>query len=187
MQMDAAKLRCGHLPVFEAGAVERFAQTAQHQRLVELFLLGKSGDVDGLKARQRLTRVFEIVGNGLVGKIAQPIVVTVVSDLSGEFGLRAQRVLPLLGQQAIEFGAAGFEGLFGSVGEEWDDCSKVRKNITSEVRKRQTSAKSQKVRRLKISEKSRWHGPHAESEALEAWNTLPRRCANDCRIEYLLR
>jgi hypothetical protein len=50
-EVNAAKLRGRHLPVFELRAVEPFAQAAQHQRVVELFLLGKSGDVDGLKAR----------------------------------------------------------------------------------------------------------------------------------------
>jgi hypothetical protein len=55
--------------------------------------------------------MFEIVGNGLVRKIAQAIVVTIVANLGGQLGLGAQGVLPFLGEQAIQFGAARFEGL----------------------------------------------------------------------------
>ena len=91
--------------------------------MVELFLLRKSSDVDGLEARQRLPSVFEIVGNRLIREIAEPIVVTIVANLRGKFRLGAQRVLLLLGEQASEFGAAGFEGLPSGVGEEWDSQS----------------------------------------------------------------
>ena len=83
-EVNAAKLRRRHLPVFELRGVERFAQAAQHQRVVELFLLGESGDVDGLEARQRVASVFEILGNRLVRKIAQPIVVAIVANLGGK-------------------------------------------------------------------------------------------------------
>jgi hypothetical protein len=115
------KLRGRHLPVFELSAVESLAQTADHQRMVEFFLLRKSGDVDGFKTRQRLTGVFEIVGNRLVRKIAEPIVVAIVSNLGGKLRLRAQRVLPLIGEQTIEFGSAGFERLPGGVVEELNE------------------------------------------------------------------
>ena len=81
--MNAAKLRGRHLPVFELRAVERFTQAAHHQRVVEPFLLRKSGDIDGLEARQRLTSVLEIVGDCLIGEIAQPVVVAIVSNLGG--------------------------------------------------------------------------------------------------------
>ena len=81
--MNTAKLRGRHLPVFELCGVERFAQVAQHQRVIELFLLRKSGDVDGFEARQCLAGVFEVVGNRLVREIAQPVVVAIVSDLGG--------------------------------------------------------------------------------------------------------
>ena len=72
--------------------------------------------------------MFEIVGDRLVGKIAQPIVVTIVANLGGKFGLRAQRVLPLIGQQAIEFGSSGFECWLGGLGEERDDESRGERN-----------------------------------------------------------
>src|SRR5208282_2763911 len=88
---------------------------------VESFLLGESGRVDGLEARQRLTCVFEIVGNCLIREIAQPIVVAIVTNLSGKFRLRTQRVLPLIGEQTIEFCSPRFERLLGSVDEERDD------------------------------------------------------------------
>ena len=84
---------------------------------------GKSGDVDGLETRQRLTSMFEIVGNRFVRKIAQPIVVAIVPNLGGKFRLGAQRVLPLIGEQTIEFGSPGIECLLGSPGEEWDGQS----------------------------------------------------------------
>jgi len=86
--------------------------------MVELLLLRKSGDVNGLEARQRLASVFEIAGNRLVGKIAQSIVVAIVANLGGEFRLGAQRVLPLIGEQTIEFGSPHFERLPGSLGKE---------------------------------------------------------------------
>ena len=70
----------------------------------------ESGDIDGLKARHRLPSVFEIVGNRPIGKIAEPIVVAIVPNLGGEFRLGAQRVLPLIGEQTIEFGAASLQG-----------------------------------------------------------------------------
>ena len=122
-EVNAAKLRGRHLPVFELRAVERLAQAAQHQRVVEFFLLRESGDVDGLETRQRLASVFEIVGNRLVGKIAQPVVVAIVANLGGEFRLSAQRVLPLIGEQTIEFGSPRFERLLSSLGKERDDES----------------------------------------------------------------
>ena len=96
------------------GALDSVAQAAHHQRVIELLLLGKSGGVDGFEAAQRLARVLEIVGDRLVGKIAEPIVVAVVADLGGEFGLSAQRVFPLVGEQAIEFGATRLQTLFGA-------------------------------------------------------------------------
>ncbi len=126
--MNTAKLRRGHLPVFELRGVERLAQASQHQRVVEPFLLGKSGDIDGLEASQRLTSVFEIVGNRLVRKIAQPIVVAIVSNLGGELGLGAQRVLPLIGEQTIEFGSPGIECLLGGLSEERDEESCGERN-----------------------------------------------------------
>jgi hypothetical protein len=67
--------------------------------------------------------VYEIVGNRLVGKIAQPIVVAIVANLGGKFRLGAQRVLPLIGEQTIEFGSPSFERLLGSLGEKRDDES----------------------------------------------------------------
>jgi len=112
-----------HLLQQRDAVLERLAQAAHHQCLIEFFLLGESGDIDSLKTRQRLTRVFEIVGDGLVRKIAQPIVVAIVSYLSGKFRLRAQRVLPLNGEQAIEFGASRVECLLGCLGKERDDKS----------------------------------------------------------------
>src|ERR1017187_1359052 len=119
--MNAAELCGGHFPVFELGAVEPFAQAAQHERVVEFFLLGKSSDIDGLETGQELTRVFEILGDGLVGKIAQPAVVAVVSNLGGKFGLSPERVLPLVGEQAIEFGAPGLECRIGNLGKKRDE------------------------------------------------------------------
>jgi len=97
-------------------------QTAQHQRVVELFLLGKSGDIyiDGLEPCYRLTGVFEIVGNRLVRKIAELIVVAIVPNLGGKLRLGTQRVLPLIGEQTTEFGAAGFECLLSCLGKEWE-------------------------------------------------------------------
>src|SRR5580700_532128 len=121
-EVNAAKLAGGHFPVFELRGVELLMQAAQHERVVEALLLRETGDVDGLEACERDTRVFEIVGEGLIGEIAKAIVVAIVSYLRGELGLSAQRVLPLLGKQAIEFGAAGIESLFGGVGE-WSDES----------------------------------------------------------------
>src|SRR6266404_2559709 len=126
--MNAAKLRGRHLPIFELRAVERFMQAPQHQGAVELFLLWKSNDINGLKARQCLTSVFEVVGNCLVRKIAQAIVVAIVSNLGGKFRLGAQRVLPLIGEQAIEFVSSGFEWLLGGLCEEWDDESCGERN-----------------------------------------------------------
>src|SRR5437899_54955 len=103
-------------------------QAAQHQCAVELFLLGKPGDVDRLEARHCLTGVFEIVGNCLVGEIAQAIVVAIVANLSGEFGLGAQCVLPLIREQAIEFVSSLFECWLGGLGEERDDESCGERN-----------------------------------------------------------
>src|SRR6266403_3106432 len=103
-------------------------QAAQHQCAVELFLLWKAGDDDRFEAHQRLTRMFEIVGNCLIGKIAQAIVVAIVSNLGGKFRLGAQRVFPLIGEQAIEFVSSGFEWLLGGLGEERDDESCGERN-----------------------------------------------------------
>src|SRR5713226_5758446 len=72
--------------------------------------------------------MFEIVGNCLVGEIAQAIVVAIVSDLSGKFRLGAQRVLPLIGEQTIEFGPSRFECWLGGLGKEWDDESCGERN-----------------------------------------------------------
>ena len=65
--------------------------------------------------------MLEIVGNRLIGQIAQAIVVTVVADMSSQFGLRAQRIFPLVGKQAIEFRPPRFQTLFGSVSKQGNE------------------------------------------------------------------
>ena len=61
--------------------------------------------------------MFEIVGNCLIGKVAQAVVVAVVTDVGGEFGLRTQRVLSLIGEEAIEFRASRFQSLLRGMSE----------------------------------------------------------------------
>ena len=45
--------------------------------------------------------MFKIVANGLVRKVAQAVVVTIIAHLGGQLGLGAEGVLPFLGEQAI--------------------------------------------------------------------------------------
>src|SRR4029077_2059265 len=99
--------------------------------------------------------MFEIVGNCLVGKIAQAVVVAIVADLGGKFRLGAQRVLPFVGEQAIEFGSSGFECLLGCLGEERDDESRGDRNNHERCLQEQTSTMLMftRIRRQKISEK----------------------------------
>src|ERR1700674_3442099 len=75
-----------------------------------------------------MTSMFEIVGNCLVGEIAQAVVVAIVANLGGKFGLGAQRVLPLIGEQTIEFVSSGFECWLGGLGKERDDESCGERN-----------------------------------------------------------
>ncbi len=112
--MDAGKLSDGHLPVFEAGAFDLLFQGAHHECVIESLLLGKSGDVDRLKACQGLPVVLYVVGDGLVGKIGEAIVVAVVANVGGELGRSAHGVLPLFVEETIEVGAAGVQALAGS-------------------------------------------------------------------------
>ena len=80
----------------------------------------------------------------LIGKIAEPIVVAIVPNLGGEFRLGAQRVLPLIGEQTIEFGAASLQGFPRSLGEERDGQTCGEKQVHKQEHERcsqwQTSA-----------------------------------------------
>src|ERR1700688_3432340 len=126
--MNSAELRGRHLPVFELRGLKCLAEAAHDQGMVQFFLLRKSGNVDRFEARQRLARVFEVVGNRLVRIIADLIVVAVVAHLSGKFRLRAKRVFPLVGEQAIERGSPCFERLFSSRGEKRNEQGEDGKN-----------------------------------------------------------
>jgi hypothetical protein len=61
--------------------------------------------------------MLKIVRDRLVGQIAQPVVVTAIADVGSKFRLRAQRVFPLIGKQAIEFRSPRFQRLIRSVSQ----------------------------------------------------------------------
>jgi len=126
--MNAPELRRRHFPVFEWRAVDPFVQAADHQREVELFLLGKTRDIDRIKARNRLARMFKIIGNRLVRKIAEPVVIAIISDLRGQFGLRAQCVLSLLGKQPVEFRAPRIQCRSSGLCKQRDNESHDKRN-----------------------------------------------------------
>ena len=103
-QVNAAKLRRRHLPVFELCA--RRGASRKLRSISARLSFSCSGNPVTSMASKRASAwraCSMIVGNRLVGKIAQPVVVAVVSNLGGKLRLGAQRVLPLLGEQTIEF------------------------------------------------------------------------------------
>ena len=114
-QVNAVELRRRHLPVFELRALNRFPQAPHHKRAVEFLRLRKPSDIDGFEALERLTGVLEVLGDRLVRKIAQPIVISIIPYLGGKFRLRAERVFPLLGEQMIQFRAPAFQALPGGL------------------------------------------------------------------------
>jgi len=101
--------------------------------MIQSFLLRKSRDVDCLKTRERLASVFDIVSNCLVRKIAQPVVITIVANLRGQFRRSSQCVFPLVGEQTSEFGASRFERLLRRLSR---SLSNERNNETEDKRNR---------------------------------------------------
>ena len=69
LKVDAVKLRHGHFPVLEPGALNLHAQAAHHQHLVEPLSLREAGWVDRFEPVQRLTGMHQFVGDRLVGVV----------------------------------------------------------------------------------------------------------------------
>lgn len=77
--------------------------------LIEFFLLGEAGGIDGFEAGERLARVLEALGDGLVGEVAEAVIVARVADLGGELGRVLKGVFPFVVEEASQVGAAGCE------------------------------------------------------------------------------
>ena len=76
-----------HLPVLERRVVELLAQVAHHQRLVQRFLLGKAGRVDGFELVQKRSGHLQIAINLGLREVAQPIVEALVAEDGRELGV----------------------------------------------------------------------------------------------------
>ena len=197
--MNAAELRRRHFPVFELRAVEAFAQTAQHQGVVEFFLLGESGDVDGLEARQRLASVFEIVGNGLVGKIAR------AGRYNGrrQPGWRARAEVRSVyshssASRRLSSARRASRRLFRGVGKKGTTeltAKRKRESRAMFARGRPRQNGIGRIRRPKISEKRETVGRLRDVACQQAWSRrgsrlgvhARRRCANCCKIPVPLQ
>ena len=105
--MDATVLRNRHLPFLEAIAFQLLLQAAHHQRLVQRFLVGETGGIDGLEARQKLPRLLEVFLDGLVRVVGQFVVVALVAEDGRILGTCPHVVFPLLGKQAVQLLAPG--------------------------------------------------------------------------------
>ena len=96
--MRSKELIDGHFIGFQLHALELFLQVPDHQGLIQFFLLGKTGGIDGIKARQPFANVLFLLLNMREGVIAPAIVITVVAQGSGRFGAFAHLVFPFVGE-----------------------------------------------------------------------------------------
>ena len=76
-----------------------------------VFLLRKTGGIDGIEASQLFANVLFLLLDMREGVIAPAIVITVVACTRGRFGTFAHLEFPLFGDQLLQFFAAVVQSL----------------------------------------------------------------------------
>src|SRR4029077_428902 len=107
--MNAVHLVDRHLPGLEAGAVKVHAKITNHELLVEDFLVGEAASVDGFEPDENQALLLEIVVDGFLRKVMNPIVVALVSQDRSINRVVQHGVFPALVEEIVERFAAGFQ------------------------------------------------------------------------------
>lgn len=108
--LNAVLLVDGHFPRLEASAVELHFEVANHEALVEEFLFGEAGGINGFKAGKEFLRFKEIFVDSFLREIVELVVPALVAEERGKEGAGAEAVFPLFGEKIVESFAAGFKG-----------------------------------------------------------------------------
>ena len=101
-EMPSPHLIDRHLVLFELRVFNAVAQVLDHQRLVDLLLIGEAGRVDGLEASKEAPVGGQIALDRRDGDITRFVVEALVAEDRGILRIGAQNVLPLLREQVVE-------------------------------------------------------------------------------------
>ena len=110
LDVRAPHLRDGHLPRLEFGFLLLLDELAHHQIVAEDLLIGQAGGIDGGESNDVVAAASKLVvvgGDRVVGEL---VVVALVADGGGKLRGVAELLLPHLGEERLERGAAVFEG-----------------------------------------------------------------------------